>query len=102
MWQGGGPCSDLYVRFTIALLAGFTALASAAACSDESVTPTPVPVVKSDGGSSGSSGTDSGKSGTLRVANFNVRRFFDAVCQSNDCTSPTSFEEVVTDRKSVV
>ena len=97
MWRGGGPCSDLVVRFTFAVLAGFTALASAAACSDESVTPTPVPVVKSDGGSSGSSGgIDSGKSSSLRVANFNVRRFFDAVCQSNDCTSPTSFEEVVT------
>ncbi len=97
MWRGGGPCSDLFVRFTFALLAGFAALASAAACSDESVTPTPVPVVKSDGGSSGSSGgIDSGKSSSLRVANFNVRRFFDAVCQSNDCTSPTSFEEVVT------
>jgi predicted extracellular nuclease len=82
------------VRFTSALLAGFIGLASAAACSDESITPTPVPVVKPDGGSSG--GTDSGKpAGTIRVANFNVRRFFDTVCQSNNCTA-TGFEDVAT------
>lgn len=83
------------MRFSYALLAGFIALAPAAACSDESVTPTPVPVVKSDGGTDGGAGTDGGRAGVLRVAQFNVRRYFDAVCQSNDCTG-TGFEEVVT------
>ena len=95
LWRGGGPCSALVVRFSFALLASFIALAPAAACSDESITPTPVPYVKSDGGD-GSTATDGGRAGVIRVANFNVRRYFDAVCQSNDCTSPTSFEEVVT------
>jgi len=96
LWLGGGACSSLYVRFSFALLAGFIALAPAAACSDEAITPTPVPNVKSDSGTDGSTASDSGKgAGVIRVANFNVRRYFDAFCQSNDCTG-TAFEELVT------
>ncbi len=60
------------------------------------MTPTPVPIVPSDGGKDGSATGDSGRAGVLRVAHFNVRRYFDAICQSNDCTSANSFEEVVT------
>lgn len=82
------------MRFTFALLAGSIALAPAAACSDESVTPTPVPVVNADAGADGSS-SDGGRAGAIRVANFNVRRYFDTVCQSGNCTG-TGFEDVVT------
>jgi predicted extracellular nuclease len=55
-----------------------------------------VPVFVKDGGTDSGAETDSGKgAGVLRFANFNVRRYFDAVCQSNDCTG-TGFEELVT------
>ena len=86
-------CS-LSVRPFFPLFVGVVLLTGAAACSDESITPTPVPVVVKDGGTDATA--DGGRAGVLRVANFNVRRYFDAICQSNDCTSATSFEEVVT------
>ena len=95
MWRGGGPCSDLFVRFSFALLVGFIALASRppARTSRSHRRPFPSSSGRRCAGSSGptAAGPASSASRTSTCA-----AYFDAVCQSGDCTSTTSFEEVVT------
>jgi predicted extracellular nuclease len=86
------------VRALFPLLAGLVALsgASTGACSDESLTPTPVFVGDAGGGADGAPGADDGGSrrpGLIRVATFNVRRFFDDVCDSGNCAAG-AFEEL--------
>ena len=72
----------------------------AGACSDQSVTPAPPPSVAGDGGSTdGDPGptVDGGtqRPGLIRVAQFNVRRFFNTVCDSGKC-SGGDFEDLPT------
>ncbi len=59
----------------------------------------PRPVVDLDAGVAPETGTDAGvDAGTeprVRIATFNVRRFFDTVCQTGACT-PSDYEELPT------
>lgn len=56
----------------------------------------PVANVVPDAGGDGATTVDAGtkRPGVLRVATFNVHRYFDTVCQSGSC-GPTDFEAVV-------
>lgn len=71
-------------------------LMAIAACEDSvSQRPAPVPPIRDSGtqeGGGGGGGGTTRKEGTLRVATFNVRRYFDTVCQSGNC-SGNDFEE---------
>lgn len=76
----------------------------AAACDDQT-TPKPLPTTPAADGGASSSGGDGAsasgwgdplephKEGMLRIQQFNVRRYFDATCDSGDCTA-NGFEEV--------
>ena len=71
-------------------------LACAAACADQTL-PTPGPTkLVPDAGADAPSGGDGGtkRPGVIRVATFNVHRYFDSVCQSGKC-GPSDFEAVV-------
>ncbi len=73
------------VRPSLLTIVGCLALAS---CGDETVEASPPPPVSVRDG-----GTDSGGNAkSLRVATFNVRRFFDTTCDSGQCGA-TEFEE---------
>jgi predicted extracellular nuclease len=84
------------VRLFFPLLAGVIALCAGGACSDEAVTPTPVFVGDGGSGTDGDPAADDGgtrRPGLIRVATFNVRRFFDDVCDSGNCVAG-AFEEL--------
>lgn len=94
----------------VVLLAGAQAVAiavSLAACTDETLTPRAAPLPPADfpesgaegdaraSGDGGVPGVEGGgapsREGLLRVATFNVRRYFDTVCDTGRCTA-TDFE----------
>lgn len=70
-----------------------SALLAAAACSDSTLS-APPGVASAPDASKGDSGAagPSRRPGVIRVATFNVRRFFDTVCDSGKC-GPADFEE---------
>lgn len=67
-------------------------------CEDRgSERPLLVPVdAAADAALDASAGPDARATGSIRVATFNVHRFFDAVCDSDAC-APGSFEEIPTE-----
>ncbi|MBX3191410.1 MAG: endonuclease/exonuclease/phosphatase family protein [Labilithrix sp.] len=76
-------------------LASLALLLTLAACTDEKLT-RPPPIVAADGGPGGTAASDGGvprRPGVLRVATFNVRRYFDTVCETGMCGG-TNFEEI--------
>lgn len=77
---------------TIAALA----LASAASCSDQSL-PAPNVTNVDSGGVDSSVEVDAGgkRPGTIRIATFNLHRYFNTVCDSGNC-KPSDFEAVLT------
>src|SRR5689334_15788917 len=89
------PCSSFRVRTFFVLAVAM--VAAAAACSDETTAQRPPGQVVVDGGGRDSEATSDGggvprRPGVLRIAQFNVRRFFDTVCDTGTCGG-TSFEE---------
>lgn len=92
--------SRLRLRRDLVSLAGVVlALASASACADETLAPRPSGTDVADAGGAGDDasaadpdGGTSRRPGVIRVATFNVRRFFDTACDTGKC-GPTDFEE---------
>ncbi len=88
----------MLLRFS---LGAFALVLAAAACSDQALTSPQLPSVTTDGGGADadpSTDADSGPTphpGTIRVATFNVRRYFNTVCDSGKCTGG-DFEDVPT------
>jgi predicted extracellular nuclease len=74
----------------------FATLFMVVACSDQSTANTSPPsVVVPDAGADGAAAADASGSrrpGLIRVATFNVHRYFDTVCESGQC-KPGDFEE---------
>ncbi|MDB4939425.1 MAG: Endonuclease/exonuclease/phosphatase family protein [Labilithrix sp.] len=68
----------------------------AVACSDESIKPTPGPVLPPDAAVDAAAPAPDGgatrRPGVLRVATFNVHRYFDTLCDSGNCAAG-DFEE---------
>jgi len=92
--------SVLHVPLRVALALGVVG-SLAVGCADQSVTPTPPPSVGGvDAGADGepAATVDGGTQhpGTIRVAQFNVRRFFNTVCDSGKC-SGGDFEDLPTE-----
>jgi uncharacterized protein len=94
------PCSPLGVRvlhrFVGLVVFGLTALI---ACSDETNSERPPGIQITDAGLDGTPLDGGGgvprRAGVIRVATFNVRRFFDTVCESGNCDAMGDFEAVV-------
>lgn len=85
------------LRFAVSRLALALGCIAAIACTDQTGGATPSgPVLPSDdAGTEASTASEGGVSrrpGVIRVATFNVRRFFDTVCDSSKCQSG-DFEE---------
>jgi len=80
-------------------LAVALAALGAAACEDRQVpTPEPANVARDSGSGDAASALDAGgtiREGVVRIATFNVRRFFDTTCDSRSCDD-ASFEQVAT------
>jgi endonuclease/exonuclease/phosphatase family metal-dependent hydrolase len=87
---------SVLVRFALGLS---VVAVLAGACSDQSVAPTPPPSVDVEAGTDAEPAVvvDSGtrRPGLIRVAQFNVRRYFNTVCDSGKCTGG-DFEDLPT------
>ena len=94
---------SLRTAAALVLLAGVAPL-TVAACSDETPTPraAPLPLAEFPEGADGEAGAPGGggpgveggvpsREGLLRVETFNVRRYFDTICDTGRCTA-TDFE----------
>ena len=90
------PFMCFAVRVRSSLFGLVAAIACAAACADQSLPTGPVSNLAPDAGGDAPSGGDGGtrRPGVIRVATFNVHRYFDTVCQSGKC-GPSDFEAVV-------
>jgi endonuclease/exonuclease/phosphatase family metal-dependent hydrolase len=101
---------SVLVRFALGLAVIGAAGVLTGACSDQSIVPTPPPgvgvavdgggvAVDGGGGADGdpAPAADGGtqRPGVIRVAQFNVRRFFNTVCDSGKCASG-DFEDLPT------
>jgi uncharacterized protein len=85
------------VRAALAAVTVLTTVTAVVSCADEKLASRPVgadlPDAADPDASAASGPGSSLRPGLIRVATFNVRRFFDTVCETGKC-GPTDFEEL--------